>query len=452
MQLREAVKRKHADLADHFAIPQSNQVGDQIDWYAPFEGDVIPWTAATEEERAPARAKLEEVRATLKLMSANLLDAANGEPQGDRAVLAKLLTRVMNFPDESFVYLVAGKPVMTFWGFDHTRTPHDRNPLQCLYPGATPVAPPVPVAPAVAAPVAAAAAPVIVAAGRPWWHWLLLALALALLLGLLLFGLRACGPRVGINIPGFTLPAVSVPAPDVNLRQPVPVPNGGNLATGTLSPLTPGTGVPPAAGGAVAPTGGQIAPPSGGAPDPSGINPLTPPGADAKAATSGLPTPPGAPATPPAGPDATQSPAPTLSPPQLPPPQGQATPPAGAPLAMPANLPDGNVDFLNGNWRAGAGIQDARTGQPLRLEYQFNDGKGNVTVRRGDGVACSAPVAATMKNGSLAMSSPEQANCGDGGKYDMPQVSCKPGAQTIADCTGTYGKDQFPLSMRQASQ
>ncbi|MNX26621.1 hypothetical protein D3C86_566940 [compost metagenome] len=451
MQLREAVKRKHADLADHFAIPQSNQVGDQIDWYAPFEGDVIPWTAATEEERAPARAKLEEVRATLKLMSANLLDGANGEPQGDRAVLAKLLTRVMNFPDESFVYLVAGKPVLTFWGFDHTRTPHDRNPLQCLYPGVTPVAPPIPVAPPVVAPVAAAAAPVIAAAGRPWWHWLLLALALALLLALLLFGLRACGPRVGINIPGFTLPAVSVPAPDISLRQPA-----GTVPTGTL---TTGTGLVPAAGGAVPPAGGTVppagglaTPPSGGAPDPSGINPLTPPGADAKAAPSAPLTPPGGPATPPAGPDAAPNPAPAPIPPQLPPAQGQATPPAGAPLAMPPNLPDGNASFLNGNWRAGAGIQDARTGQPLRLEYQFNDGKGNVTVRRGDGVACSAPVAATMKNGSLAMSSAEQANCGDGGKYDMPQVSCKPGAQTIADCTGTYGKDQFPLSMRQASQ
>ncbi|KAG1598156.1 hypothetical protein G6F46_014205 [Rhizopus delemar] len=129
-----------------------------------------------------------------------------------------------------------------------------------------------------------------------------------------------------------------------------------------------------------------------------------------------------------------------------------AQPGAGAPLAMPANLPDGNANFLNGNWRAGAGIQDARTGQPLRLEYQFNDGKGSVTVQRGDGVACSAPVTATMKSGSLGMSSSEQATCGDGSKYDMPQVACKPGAQSIADCSGTYGNDQFPLSMRQATK
>lgn len=122
------------------------------------------------------------------------------------------------------------------------------------------------------------------------------------------------------------------------------------------------------------------------------------------------------------------------------------------PLSIPEQAGNGPADFLNGDWRAGAGIQDRRTGKPLRLEYRFNDGKGEVTVRRPDGVTCSGPVAAAMNDGRLGIDSQGQAACADGSNYDMPQVTCAQGAQSIADCTGSYGNERFPMSMRRAGE
>ena len=126
--------------------------------------------------------------------------------------------------------------------------------------------------------------------------------------------------------------------------------------------------------------------------------------------------------------------------------------PSEQPLSIPEDAANGSTEFLNGDWRAGAGIQDRRTGKPLRLEYRFNDGKGEVTVRRPDGVACSGPVVAGMSSGSLGIDSQGQAACADGSNYDMPQVTCAQGAQSIADCTGSYGNERFPMSMRRAGE
>jgi len=91
---------------------------------------------------------------------------------------------------------------------------------------------------------------------------------------------------------------------------------------------------------------------------------------------------------------------------------------------------------------------DAKTSKPLRLEYAFEKGQGKVTIRRPDGVSCSGAVNAEMNGGNLALNSQEQASCTNGSRYDMPKVSCKPGAQSIADCQGNYGNTQFPMSMR----
>lgn len=43
LQLRETLRlRKQSAVADTLAIPQVNEYGDRIDWYAPATGDVIP--------------------------------------------------------------------------------------------------------------------------------------------------------------------------------------------------------------------------------------------------------------------------------------------------------------------------------------------------------------------------------------------------------------------------
>jgi hypothetical protein len=139
---------------------------------------------------------------------------------------------------------------------------------------------------------------------------------------------------------------------------------------------------------------------------------------------------------------------------QNPPPDLGIPPPELSPeLGIPPQaLKNGSVDFLNGRWKAGAGIQDAQTGKPLRLDYEFQNGQGQVRVRRGDGVECSGPVAAEMRGGELSITSQRQARCNDGGSYRLPEVLCKPGSQSAADCSGSYQNQQFPMSMRQDVQ
>ena len=97
LQLREAIRRKNPDMALHLAVPKSDEMGDNIDWYSDVPGDVVPWGSATEEERAPARAQLEALKAFLAELSTTLLSADANKVQSDKVVFAKLLTRVIAF-------------------------------------------------------------------------------------------------------------------------------------------------------------------------------------------------------------------------------------------------------------------------------------------------------------------------------------------------------------------
>ncbi|MGF6091474.1 SrfA family protein [Pseudomonas sp. 18173] len=429
LQLREAIRRKNPDLVDHLAIPQSDELGNQIDWYSALDGDVIPWSSATEEERAPARRQLEALKTALEELSQRFLGTDSAEQQqGDKAVFGKLLKRVIHFPDENFVYLVQGKPVLTFWGFEHAGTGNG-DPLHCLYQVPPAFTPP----PVVEAPAVAPAVPVV---ARPWWRrwWWLLLLPLLLLLLWLLLGLRGCVPipLVAVDL----LPEGVVPV-EKHLEEP---PLTGNVTTLNGVPVT-GTVV-----GSGTATGTDTAV--------TGTHDVEAPaveGNEADAAPADLTK---DPAKDPAAENKTTPPENKTAPPDVTSPEAEkstATKP-GPPLSIPPDAADGAARFLDGQYSAGAGIQDRRTGKPLRLEYQLKDGKGQVTVHQADGSKCSGPVSATMRGGSLAIDSQGQAVCGDGSTYDMPKVNCRKGATTVADCTGGYGKEQFPMSMRQVAE
>ena len=429
LQLREAIRRKNPEMVDHLAIPQSDELGNQIDWYSGLDGDVIPWSSATEEERAPARRQLEALKTALDELSQRFLGTDPAEQQqGDKAVFGKLLKRVIHFPDENFVYLVQGKPVLTFWGFEHSGT-GNRDPLHCLYqvPPAFTLPPVVEAAPVVA--------PVVPVVARPWWRrwwWWLLLLPFLLLLLWLLLGLRGCVPipLVAVDL----LPEGIVPV-EKQLEEPQLTGNvttlNGVPVTGTVVGSTTGTGT------AVTGTNGVEAP--------------AVEGNEADAAPADLAK---DPAKDPAAESPTAPPENKTAPPDVTSPEAEKSAAAkpGPPLSIPPDAADGAAKFLDGQFRAGAGIQDRRTGKPLRLEYQLKDGKGEVTVHQADGTKCSGPVSATMKGGSLAIDSQGQAVCGDGSTYDMPKVNCRKGATTVADCTGGYGKEQFPMSMRHVAE
>lgn len=166
-QLRAAIARRLGpEVADVFAVPQRNEDGDTVDWYAPKPGTVVPWSAATESERDQARQQLLEVRERIE----TLARAMQAETLPERQVFGRLLAQMVQFPDDQDVHLVDGRPVLTFWGFVKDKAAVGSDPLRNLdRHRVTPLAP----------------------ARRPWWHWLLLALLLLLLLISLLWALRA---------------------------------------------------------------------------------------------------------------------------------------------------------------------------------------------------------------------------------------------------------------------
>ncbi|WP_349568941.1 SrfA family protein [Azotobacter salinestris] len=450
LQLREAIRLKmHREAADCLAIPQSNETGDRIDWYAPFEGDVVPWSAATPEERQQAHARLEAMQAQLRTTGESMRnDAQNREKQ----VFGRLLEKALHFPDANHVYLVDGRPVVTFWGFTHQQAGQLSDPLACLQtarPAAAAVADaalPPPVAPAVAA-----------RSGWRRWLWLLL---LPLLLLLTLFVMRACAPSVElpfelshVDLPG--LPAKERTPEDVRLHEEVVAVDralGNAGVVGVEAGPVEDVQVP---GKETAVEDVPIEEVLSSEPD-AGEPAAEEPAADEPVAEDRQP--PAEEGEPEPKPEDAQEPP---VPPQLDEEKAADEPKAAQEdsakaqeAAKPMSIPPeaqktGSTRFLDGNWQAGAGIQDAKTGKPLQLGYDFKDGQGRVSIRRDDGVQCSGAVNASMQGGNLAIASQGQATCSDGSRYRMPEVTCKPDARSAADCTGRYGDQQFPMSIRQ---
>src|SRR5580693_1338171 len=101
-QLRTAIaarlSRKHADL---LAIPEVDPTGQRIDWYAPFEG-------------APLLDEVHRLHGEI----AGLADSMEApQRSGAERNFARLLRHALTAPGEDALYIVDGKPVMTFWGF-----------------------------------------------------------------------------------------------------------------------------------------------------------------------------------------------------------------------------------------------------------------------------------------------------------------------------------------------
>ncbi|MXN88967.1 SrfA family protein [Pasteurella canis] len=504
-QLREAIKFRVKDadnknigktFANYLAIPQRNDQGSQIDWYVPFESErpdgkymIIPWTAATDEERAAAFAELSQFEQAMLQFGLKLKNTDN--LQGDLLLFSRLLCgnnnpsdisdpdnlKALRFPSPEYVYLVNNKPVITFWGFVEKNTELYGNPFLSLKPV---VREPTPIVTDVVEPTP------IIEEKKPWWRWLLWLLPL-LLLGLLaLFFLRGCwAPKVEVAATSSDTSKVKAPSverrvcfegisyrflngnwiADVNKKavtEPHLIEKLNQLPTqltdkcelvhyvdpnkkvvgadvnqtvlNSRSEVAKSSDVvesnqPESADKAVLPeldsTNDKLNQVDNNkdSVEKTALEPQTLP---EKAPTDDLATR-----------DLLQK---TQS-------EHQTT---NQPLQIPAeSAKSGNVDFLNGQWNAGAGIQDKSTGKPLRLKYEFEKGKGQVRVERGDGIQCVGDVNAAMQGGSLNIGNTGIAKCSDGSTYQLPNVKCKPDASGSADCEGEYGRGQrFPMSMK----
>ncbi|MDE9539645.1 SrfA family protein [Xenorhabdus bovienii] len=445
LQLRETLRlRQLSDVANSLAIPQGNEQGDRIDWYAGFSGNVVPWSAATYDERQSALRQLEAHQAAIERLSAQMIQQKAPEMR----LFGALLSKTIQFPDQDHIYLVDGKPVVTFWGFVNAKQQARPNPLECLEvvrsvtPSVASVAPTEPTAEI----MVATPSPVSERSRRwllPHWLWWFLPLLLILLALLLL---RGCAPDVYIwgmtpsthSTPPLQgeiiskerkpVPERSVPALSVSESHSLPLVKGMSSVNGTASVNS------------TEPVNGAISI-NGASSSVDGTSPVSP---DVNPIEPMIPT---QPIPPVADGISNGTPKPSLPETNLPP--VKVSPPAEALTIPDIAVRQGTTDFLNGSWHAGAGIQDSRTGKPLSLTYQMADGKGQVEMARGDGVRCQAPVKAAMNSGALQLDNIGEAKCSDGSVYTMPEVVCQSGSQGTAECKGRYDeKTLFPMSMK----
>lgn len=100
LQIRETLRlRRQSALADCLAIPQANDRGDRLDWYAPFSGRVKSWLGASDHER---RAALQHLTACQQDMQ-DLSTRARAAENPSMRLFGALLSKTLQFPDQQYV-------------------------------------------------------------------------------------------------------------------------------------------------------------------------------------------------------------------------------------------------------------------------------------------------------------------------------------------------------------
>ncbi|MCR4457422.1 SrfA family protein [Pseudescherichia sp. L3] len=423
LQIREALRlRKQQAMVDCLAIPQINDDGDRVDWYSPIEGRAVSWKAADDESRFRALRFLESTLDSAAALSRKSLQS----PKTAQQLFGSLLAKALQFPGVNHVFLVDGKPVITFWGFvdlnESAREdvlaclreeeppapiiemPEERDveedvpavatfskadePLLAAVPEITPQQPPEPPQPEpqpapVVPPAAVAAAPAPATKRR--------------------YGLWA--------LPVAAVVVAAVAAPLLWPHQPAE-----HASTPALK-----TAAAPAAPQTIAPAPLEAEP----APVLTASLPLHQ--AEVVAAKA-------APA-----PVVEKTSEPTIT----------AIPKDA--LVMDANqVKAGSTRFLNGSWRVMLDIKDEVTGKPPTLRFQIQNNKGTARLVQGNNIVCRSEIFSGLHDtGVLMIKSRGHARCSDGTRYPMPEISCTAGTSDVAQCSARYdAKTIVPLTFR----
>lgn len=419
LQIREALRlRKQQAIVDCLAIPQVNDSGDRVDWYSPVEGSVTSWKSADEDDRYRALRYLENTLASVESLSKKCLQS----PKTAQQLFGSLLSKAFQFPGENFLFLVDGKPVISFWGFVNLNENARDDVLDCLRESLIPEP-----------------APVVIDDPEPepepepvmtFEH--------------------ADEPLVAPStVVRITPEELYEPEPAPVVAQPVQEPVPANIVKKRRVPLwtLPVAAVIVAAvaapllwpkqapsaepAPAPAPEPVEIAPKPIKAVEPLAMKlPLHQAEVVASKEKESAPA------------EAASQPAPVVI----------VAIPKDA-MVMEANqVKAGSTRFLNGTWRAILDVKDPVTGKPPSLRYQIQNNKGFARVVHGDNIVCRAEVFSGLhSNGELMIKSRGTARCTDGSRYPMPEVACKAGTSDIAECRARYDANTVvPLTFKKA--
>ena len=420
LQIREALRlRKQQPIVDCLAIPQVNDGGDRVDWYSPVDGSVTSWKAANEDDRYRALRYLENTLASVESLSKKCLQS----PKTAQQLFGSLLSKAFQFPGENFLFLVDGKPVISFWGFVNLNENARDDVLDCLRESLIPEPAPIVIEDPEPEPEPT---PVLTfeQADEPL-------IAPATVVRITPDELYTPEPAPVI------VPPVEEPEPEpaiVAKKRRVPLwtlPVAAVIVAAIATPLLWPKQAPSAEPVAVvAPEPVAIAPKPIKAVEPLPMKlPLHQ--AEVVASKEKEPAPVAAPA-----------PAPVVI----------AAIPKDA-MVMEANqVKAGSTRFLNGTWRAILDVKDPITGKPPSLRYQIQNNKGFARVVHGDNVVCRVEVFSGLhSNGELMIKSRGNARCTDGSRYPMPEVACKAGTSDVAECNARYdAKTVVPLTFKKA--
>ena len=403
LQIRETLRlRKQQAMVDCLAIPQINDNGDRVDWYSPVEGKAVAWKTADEEARFRALRYLGSTLENAAALSRKSLQSGKTSLQ----LFGSLLEKAIQFPGENHVFLVDGKPVITFWGFVNLNENPRDDVLDCLrladIPPVVTVTEPDPkeeTSPEIA--FTEADAPLLTPIVEP--------------------------PK----------PVEPEPQPLVMINEPEVTPPPVQVKPARRLPLW---SLPVAAVIIAAIVGPLLWKQHAVIPTPS-VAPI----AVAKADITPLPE--------------------LIS--ALPLHRAEVIPlakkekPDAGPVVIAAIPKDalvmdasqmkaGTTRFLNGNWRIIVDVKDPVSGKAPSLRYQIQTNKGTARVVHGDNIVCRAEIFSGLhQSGELMIKSRGNARCTDGSRYPMPEITCKAGTNDVAACTARYDDHaEIPLTIK----
>ncbi|MDM2753432.1 SrfA family protein [Citrobacter sp. Cpo030] len=401
LQIRETLRlRKQQAMVDCLAIPQINDSGDRVDWYSPIEGKAVAWKAADEEARFRALRYLGSTLENAATLSRKSLQSGKTSLQ----LFGSLLEKAIQFPGENHVFLVDGKPVITFWGFVNLNENPRDDVLDCLRIADVP-------------PVVTVAEPEQEAEIAP--------------------EITFAEADVPLLTPVVDLPKPTEPDPPVIVNEPeVTAPPVQEKPIRRL----PLWSLPVAAVIIAAIVGPLLWKQQTAQPGPAvaAVEVAKVDMAPLPALTSALPLH-RAEVTP-----AVKKEKPVEGPVVI------AAIPKDA-LVMDANqMKAGTTRFLNGNWRVMVDVKDPVSGKAPSLRYQIQANKGTARVVHGDNIVCRAEIFSGLhQSGELMIKSRGNARCTDGSRYPMPEITCKAGTNDVAACTARYDDHaEIPLTIK----
>ncbi|WP_226570426.1 SrfA family protein [Mangrovibacter yixingensis] len=400
-QIRETLRlRRLQVVADSLAIPQLNDDGDRVDWYASFSGKVTTWSSASDSQRKQALKTLEKYVDNIASLSQRCLQSGNASIQ----LFGALLAKAVHFPGANHLFLVDDKPVITFWGFLQLNQDVQDDVLECLR-HQEPVAPVVIPEPEPEETAPPACPPELSSPDEP----------------LLYSKPKQAAPTVEkLNSMYAEQPETQEEAPPAS--PPV-------STTSTSGKKRPVWLVPVAAAVAVAIAAPAVWWGMNQQDEPVQASSPQPPVQPAPQKTTIAPLPmtlPLARAT-------------VVAPPPPPPPEIKpVTPPKNA-LEMPVtDVRMGTTRFLNGNWHVTVKPQKGLD-VPDVMRYQIQKNKGTVRFNPEKNVTCRAEIfSGLLKTGQLMIKPRSSARCSNGSRFPMPEIACEQGENNIAVCSAKY--------------